>query len=569
MKIFLKPFIKISHIVVLTGMYFMLSACGGSDGGTTVNTTVVSPVAVSAVFPTEARAGETITVSGQQFGASQGTSTLSINGVIATQITSWSDTRIEAIVPIGATTGNVTVSVGGVAGAPGRLNVLWQATNPVNVAVSAAPLDQINPQLTTDGAGGAIMVWQDHRALTDSINGGGDIYAQRVNNAGVPQWAADGVAISTAAGGKVRPQTASDGAGGAIIVWADLGNVYTQRVNSSGVSQWGTNGINLGTTLSIVLGPSTNGLPIPQVLADGTGGAIIVWESFSFSTNIYRQYIQRVNNAGVTQWGAGGVALTAEAGTSSRGVRLLADGAGGAFVVWGSPSVPNTIRAQHVNSAGVPQWTINGVDVAGGLANSISRPKLTTDGAGGVIITWNYNLSLLRAARVDSAGTLQWGLDGVAVPVVGTIAPVKVQIASDDAGGAIIGWTDFTNIYVQRLNGAGASQWAATGVALGIAEPFTASLETIPLQLIPDNVGGAMVVWEDFRSGVTDIYAQRVNDVGTPQWANATTISTAADQQARPQLVADGVGGAVVVWQDTRNGNSDIYAQNISANGRQ
>ena len=54
--------------------------------------------------------------------------------------------------------------------------------------------DQTNPEITSDGSGGAIITWQDHRSgCTD------DIYAQRVDASGAPQWTADGVAICTAA----------------------------------------------------------------------------------------------------------------------------------------------------------------------------------------------------------------------------------------------------------------------------------------------------------------------------------------------------------------------------------
>lgn len=546
----------------------LLAACGDS-GSTTTNTTVVSPVAVSAVFPAEARAGETITVSGQQFGATQGTSTLRINGVTATQIVSWSDTQIEATVPAGATTGNVTVTVDGVAGAPGHLVVLWQATNPANVAVSAAPLDQINPQLTSDGAGGAIVVWQDHRVLTDANNGGGDIYAQRVNNAGVPQWAADGVAISTTARGKVRPQIASDGMGGAIIVWTDnalnqgYGDIYAQRVNSAGVPQWGVGGVSLGTAFGV-------GAVAPHIVADGAGGAIVVWNGLSTSIQLR---VQRVNSAGVPQWTSAGLALTAGSSNEYLNNRLLADGAGGVFVVWSNFGT-NGLRAQHVSGTGVEQWTAGGVNfvVAGTAASNPSRPKLTTDGAGGVIVAWNYSNSVF-AQRVSNTGAPQWGAVTVATSTNVINGSIQVQIVSDDAGGAIIGWADASEISVQRLNGAGVTQWAAAGVALGTMEPvgYDTSLPETPLfQLIPDNSGGATVVWEDFRGGVTDLYAQRVNDAGVPQWANATTVCTAADRQARPQLAADGVGGAVVVWQDRRNGSDyDIYAQGITASGRQ
>src|SRR5246500_2499497 len=48
------------------------------------------------------------------FGSTQGTSTVTFNGTAAT-VTSWSATSIATSVPTGATTGNVVVTVGGVA----------------------------------------------------------------------------------------------------------------------------------------------------------------------------------------------------------------------------------------------------------------------------------------------------------------------------------------------------------------------------------------------------------------------------------------------------------------------
>lgn len=56
--------------------------------------------------------GTPVTISGKNFGASQGTSTVKFNGTTAVP-TSWSDSTIEAPVPAGATTGNVVVTVSG------------------------------------------------------------------------------------------------------------------------------------------------------------------------------------------------------------------------------------------------------------------------------------------------------------------------------------------------------------------------------------------------------------------------------------------------------------------------
>ena len=55
-----------------------------------------------------------IVISGLWFGSTQGTSTVTFNGVAAT-VTNWNDSSITAVIPTGTTTGNVVVTVNGVA----------------------------------------------------------------------------------------------------------------------------------------------------------------------------------------------------------------------------------------------------------------------------------------------------------------------------------------------------------------------------------------------------------------------------------------------------------------------
>lgn len=57
-------------------------------------------------------AGTSVTISGLNFGSTQGTSSVTFNGVTATT-TSWGSTSVAATVPNGAKTGNVVVTVGG------------------------------------------------------------------------------------------------------------------------------------------------------------------------------------------------------------------------------------------------------------------------------------------------------------------------------------------------------------------------------------------------------------------------------------------------------------------------
>jgi hypothetical protein len=71
---------------------------------------------VASVSPASGVIGTSVTIIGAGFGATQaqGSSTITFNGVAAAP-TSWSDTSIVAPVPTGATTGNVVVTVGGIA----------------------------------------------------------------------------------------------------------------------------------------------------------------------------------------------------------------------------------------------------------------------------------------------------------------------------------------------------------------------------------------------------------------------------------------------------------------------
>jgi RHS repeat-associated protein len=78
-----------------------------------VQFTVLEPLAITAISPTIASAGTSITITGAGFGATQSNSTLNFYGGTATSITSWSDTQIVALIPAGASSGAVNVVVAG------------------------------------------------------------------------------------------------------------------------------------------------------------------------------------------------------------------------------------------------------------------------------------------------------------------------------------------------------------------------------------------------------------------------------------------------------------------------
>src|SRR5258708_6228661 len=76
--------------------------------------TVVAAPNITSLSPTTGAVGSSVTITGTNFGTTQGTGTVAFNGTTATSIGSWTATSIVATVPAGATTGNVVVTVGGV-----------------------------------------------------------------------------------------------------------------------------------------------------------------------------------------------------------------------------------------------------------------------------------------------------------------------------------------------------------------------------------------------------------------------------------------------------------------------
>ena len=95
-------------------------------------------------------------------------------------------------------------------------------------AICTATNHQINPQICSDGANGAIVAWQDIRGGTWY-----DIYVQRINSAGIVQWTTNGAAICTGLNNQYEPELCPDGVNGAFVTWNDFRasayDVYAQR----------------------------------------------------------------------------------------------------------------------------------------------------------------------------------------------------------------------------------------------------------------------------------------------------------------------------------------------------
>lgn len=210
----------------------------------------------------------------------------------------------------------------------------------------------------------------------------------------------------------------------------------------------------------------------------------------------------------------------------------------------------------------------NPVSIAG---NHQTNPTMTTDGSGGTIIACQDNRNgkyEIYAQRMNGDGNAVWSVNGL--PVCQQDSNFKPIIVSDGSGGTIIAWQSYrgsatADIYAQRINSSGNIMWSINGLPVCVVV-----FEQDSISMVSDGLGGAILTWQDYRSnnGFADIYAQRINPSGTMIWtANGVNICNQAASQRGPKIIGDGSGGAFITWYDNRAGNYDIYSQRVGAAG--
>jgi alpha-tubulin suppressor-like RCC1 family protein len=423
-------------------------------------------------------------------------------------------------------------------------------------ALNVGPTVALNPRFAADGAGGLLVAWQDGRNgafCTPGFQGDCDVYAQRLGVDGKPRWKNGGVPVVTAAGNQSDIALVADGTGGAILVWEDprppqCCRLFAQRIDAYGAPAWILDGVAVSPPVSVVIGPMGS---VPELVGDGSGGAIVAWinEQVDPVTESSQLTLQRIGADGGLVWGSPGV----EVGAPSHFAfyKMAPDGMGGAVLAYFRPAgIP-----------GVPAFDIVG-------------------------------------QRVLADGRVAWGAAGIVASAAAGVA-INPQVASDDTGGVIIAWqqepdTDDADcfgvhggcdIFAQRISGDGATRWQGGGVAVSTA----AHSQHSPF-LVADGEGGAVIAWQDCRRypardtcmSSMDVYAQRIGAGGGVYWAaDGAPLAKALGNQGRhtgtPLLsvlrgAADRAGGIVFAWPDGRlffcdpsfpGSDCDVFAQRV------
>ncbi len=474
----------------------------------------------------------------------------------------------------------------------------WMPDSTTNTPVcTLAGSQHTNPAICSDGADGAIIVWQDTRN-----NGAMNVYAQRLDAAGKTVWTANGVRLATLATNAIQqdPIVAPDGSGGAYVVWQDMRNakngidLYGQHILSNGSLA----GPSSGFVVCAAAGDQTNAV----ICADGNGGAYVAWTDNRPAAKgaVPDIYMNHLSSGGAFLGSAGTIADTG-LGTQ-RNPAICNDGSGGCYIAWEDGStLPVSIRANHFSSGGGQYWGVHGFLIyqtkcGTCYSANASHVAVRLDGKQ-LMLAWevtsiNGNGQDIMAARIrcnNAYDTTQvWGQ---AVDVTGEMPFDQTwpQIFSDDS--ATSQGPDFRGILVPfeyAWPGSG-DNWVVTMIRVlgdGTAQlPGNGAVYTIvnqphghiPFQAVP--LGSSILTaWNDARFGSnpdTCIYAQIIDKAGNrsfPVYGTRSSWGTPICHRmttSRDVALAPRTNGAIMAWTDYRAGSTqaNIYAQLLLADG--
>lgn len=195
-------------------------------------------------------------------------------------------------------------------------------------------------------------------------------------------------------------------------------------------------------------------------------------------------------------------------------------------------------------------------------------PSIGIDKYGNFIVTWmdrrnrNYDIYF---QRYNSSG-LKLGNNKKVNDDTGLEMQLNPKIAVMRNGNFIIVWEDLrsgkSDIYFQRYDSSGNP--IGTNVKI-YTDPGVTSQKSKPSIAIDDS-GNFIIAWLDFRTVLPNVYIQMYNNQGIAIGQNILVNSINSANNS-PVVINNPNGGFIVVWEDRRNNNSDIYLQIFDKNG--
>jgi hypothetical protein len=385
----------------------------------------------------------------------------------------------------------------------------WKTNDTTPVSVSAASNFQYAVLYSIDEAGNSFYVWADYR--NDNI----ELYAQKLDNKGTPQWTKDGLRI-----GKILDKNTfiytpklikPDGKGGAYIAWhrlidvnkVEIRNLYAQYVSSDGKTQWADDGIKI-TDQELTSYDPNDGVMELNDLKDGQ--LLFIFNNYDASSKANVVYTQKRNYAGIT----------VEAETK------LLEGKG----------LETKVLYDEKNSQFIALIKDASADYLFQTFDATNKPMISAAAF--------YSNPFVGNSRID-------------------------LFKIDNDGNAVVGRTlsgdDKKIVVAHKISKDGKSIWGSNGTNLG-------SNTTFDVQIVPTSDGGGIATWLETGDKSRPFQVAKLKANGDLLWKNDVFTPKSNESYFLPnKLIADGKDGVYTLWLKPKDIGYDLTVQRIDANG--
>ena len=428
-------------------------------------------------------------------------------------------------------------------------------------AIYAGTSKQIGPRVTSNGDETFFVIWDDDRLTNDDS----DIFIQRIDSAGNPLWAPEGVIICDEDYHQKNARIVPDLEEGCYIVWDDQRpgghpqvDIYLQHLDADGNNTFTEDGLLICDSPNWQVKPSIkfNDGKVFLVWEDGRNGSIGLYSQIVDPSGTMIQDI----NGEIVFWGLSGDASDIQ----------IVENNQNAIIVWKDnrfAAEGNKIFCQILDENGNISFEENGIQITESLPGEQAYSKIIPNNQNGATIVWTQadaEANKAYAQSIDSSGNKLFGENGLALCSLAENQE-DVNISSEN-GSFYTGWRIMNSaswpptyyICGQKIVD-GNPQWTDEGKTIATAEGQ---------DLFMEDIVGRYYIYSSgpFEETDTDIYVKLVDENGdtAPNWPeNGVPICQAEEGQKNPKGFMTSQG-LLIIWQDSRMGSADIYAQIIN-----